>query len=31
MAYEEFAKIYDELINEDIDYDIIVKRLKDDN
>lgn len=28
MAYEEFAKIYDELINEDIDYDIIVKRLK---
>lgn len=29
MAYEEFAKIYDELINEDIDYDIIVKRLKD--
>jgi ubiquinone/menaquinone biosynthesis C-methylase UbiE len=29
MAYEEFAKIYDELINEDIDYDIIVKRIKD--
>jgi len=28
MAYEEFAKIYDELINEDIDYDVIVKRVK---
>ncbi|MDD6795728.1 MAG: class I SAM-dependent methyltransferase [Clostridiaceae bacterium] len=29
MAYGEFAKIYDELINEDIDYDKISKRLKD--
>jgi len=28
MAYGEFAKIYDELINEDIDYDMIVKRLR---
>ena len=29
MAYGEFAKIYDELINEDIDYDKIAKRIKD--
>ena len=27
MAYGEFAKIYDELINEDIDYDLMVKRI----
>lgn len=27
MAYGEFAKIYDELINEDIDYDKIGKRI----
>lgn len=27
MAYGEFAKIYDELINEDIDYDIMVNRI----
>ena len=28
MAYGEFAKIYDELINEDINYDSMVVRLK---
>lgn len=28
MAYGEFAKIYDELINEDIDYNKIANRLK---
>lgn len=28
MAYGEFAKIYDELINEDINYELIEKRLK---
>ncbi len=27
MAYEEFAKVYDELIYEDINYDKISKRL----
>ena len=29
MAYGEFAKIYDELINEDINYDEMVKRILD--
>ncbi|CUP66413.1 SAM-dependent methyltransferase [Clostridium baratii] len=28
MAYEKFAKVYDELINEDIDYEKIANRLK---
>ena len=28
MVYGEFAKIYDKLIYEDIDYDLIAKRLK---
>lgn len=28
MAYQEFAKIYDELINEDIDYDSMTDKLK---
>ena len=27
MAYGEFAKIYDELINEDINYDEMVERI----
>ena len=27
MAYGEFAKIYDELINEDINYDKMVERI----
>ena len=27
MAYGEFAKIYDDLINEDIDYDVMVERI----
>ncbi|WP_143314576.1 class I SAM-dependent methyltransferase [Clostridium sp. HBUAS56017] len=29
MAYEEFAKVYDQLINEDVNYDHIADRLKD--
>ena len=29
MAYGEFAKIYDELINEDINYDEMVERILD--
>ena len=29
MAYGEFAKIYDELINEDINYDEMVSRIID--